>query len=132
MDGFVVNKWSEYGAVKAHKMEKGLFVLQHGSEEAKNLTLEKGPWSFSRRPLILCSWDVGMPLDKPEVDLLPIWVQFPHLPLDLWTAEALSILSSRIGTPLFSNRTTSEMSRKFGHIDANCKAVNEYRPKVHE
>ncbi|GAA0171575.1 hypothetical protein LIER_25573 [Lithospermum erythrorhizon] len=64
--------------------------------------------------LILRNWDVGMPLDKPEVDVLPIWIQFPNLPLDLWTTEALSILASHVGVPLFDDRTTSEQSR-LGH-----------------
>ncbi|GAA0163849.1 hypothetical protein LIER_19621 [Lithospermum erythrorhizon] len=109
--GFMRSRWSEYGVIKVHKMDKVLFIIQVLSEEVKQQVLEKGPWSFSRRPFILRNWNVGMPLDKPEVDVLPIWIQFPNLPLDLWTAEALSILESCVGVPLFVDRTTSEQSR---------------------
>ncbi|GAA0154886.1 hypothetical protein LIER_12736 [Lithospermum erythrorhizon] len=89
-------------------MDKGVFILQLASDEVKHLILEKIPCSFSRRPLILRAWDVGM---SSEVDALPIWIQFPNLPLDLCTAEALSILASRVGVPLFADRMNSEQSR---------------------
>ncbi|GAA0173496.1 hypothetical protein LIER_43948 [Lithospermum erythrorhizon] len=111
MEGFVKSRWAELGEVQVHLMGKGLFVFQMESEEARQGALEKGPWSFSRRPLILKPWSVGMALEKPDVDNLPIWVQYPHLPIDLWTPEALSRISSQLGKPLFADRNTSEQRR---------------------
>ncbi|GAA0158739.1 hypothetical protein LIER_15685 [Lithospermum erythrorhizon] len=108
MEGFVKSRWAELGVVRVHLMGKGLFLFQLESEDAKQGALEKGPCSFSRHPLILRSWTVGMTLEKPDVDNLPIWVQYPHLPIDLWTPEALSRISSQMGKPLFADRNTSE------------------------
>ncbi|GAA0147297.1 hypothetical protein LIER_42947 [Lithospermum erythrorhizon] len=111
MEGFVKSRWAELGEVRVHLMGKGLFVFQLESEDAKQGALERGPWSFSRRPLILRSWTVGMALEKPDVDNLPIWVQYPHLPIDLWTTEVLSQISSQMGKPLFADWNTSEQRR---------------------
>ncbi|GAA0171467.1 hypothetical protein LIER_41165 [Lithospermum erythrorhizon] len=111
MEGFVKARWAELGAVRVHLMGKGLFVFQMESEEARQGALERGPWSFSRRPLILKPWSLGMALEKTDVDNLPVWVQYPHLPIDLWTPEALSRISSQLGKPLFADRNTSEQRR---------------------
>ncbi|GAA0158006.1 hypothetical protein LIER_15141 [Lithospermum erythrorhizon] len=108
MEGFVKARWAELGAVRVHLMGKGLFVFQMESEEVRQGALERGPWSFSRRPLILRPWSVGMALEKPDVDNLPVWVQYPHLPIDLWTPEALSCIFSQMGKPLFADRNLSE------------------------
>ncbi|GAA0162521.1 hypothetical protein LIER_43608 [Lithospermum erythrorhizon] len=111
MEGFVKARWAELGEVRVHLMGKGLFVFQMESEEARQGALERGPWSFSWRPLILKPWSVRMALEKPDVDNLPVWVQYPHLPIDLWTLEALSRISSQLGKPLFADRNTSEQRR---------------------
>ncbi|GAA0170914.1 hypothetical protein LIER_25072 [Lithospermum erythrorhizon] len=82
VERYARTRWPEYGIIKIHKMDKGFFVLQLISEEVKQALLEKGPWNFSRCPLILRLWEV----------------------------EALIILSSRIGSPLYADKTTSEQS----------------------
>ncbi|GAA0173751.1 hypothetical protein LIER_27303 [Lithospermum erythrorhizon] len=104
MEGFVKARWAELGEVRVHLMGKGLFVFQMESEKARQGALGRGPWSFSRRPLILKPWS------------------YPHLPIDLWTPEALSRISSQLGKPLFANRNTSEQ-RRLGYARV-CVEVN--------
>ncbi|GAA0175920.1 hypothetical protein LIER_41992 [Lithospermum erythrorhizon] len=57
MEGFVKARWAELGAMESKEVRQG--------------ALERGPWSFSRRPLILRLWSVRMALEKPDVDNLP-------------------------------------------------------------
>lgn len=38
--------------------------------------------------------------------MLPLWVSFPGLPFQFWFTEALSILGSKIGKPLFTDKVT--------------------------
>ncbi|GAA0155286.1 hypothetical protein LIER_13048 [Lithospermum erythrorhizon] len=73
--------------------------------------LDSGPWSFCRRPLLLRPWVVGMPIDKPNVSKVPVWVRYPSIPVECWNGEALSRLSSFIGQPLYVDRNTSEQIR---------------------
>ncbi|GAA0143158.1 hypothetical protein LIER_03909 [Lithospermum erythrorhizon] len=90
MSGFVKARWSELGEIKVHMMGKGVFVFQMETEQDKQWVIADGPWSFSRHPVIIKPWAVGMPLDKQE---------------------SLSMLASKIGVPVYADRTTSEQSR---------------------
>ncbi|KAG9130528.1 hypothetical protein Leryth_027147 [Lithospermum erythrorhizon] len=97
MENFVRMRWNLLGNIEVHRMSSGIFVFNCSSEEDKLEIIERGPGSFSRRPLILKPCAPGMSLAKKKVSKLPIRVQFPLLTLDLWNAESLSMLSSQLG-----------------------------------
>ncbi|GAA0146876.1 hypothetical protein LIER_36401 [Lithospermum erythrorhizon] len=64
--------------------------------------------------------------NQKPVNLLPIWVQFPHLSLDLWKEETLSMLASQLGKPLFADRLTLDMSRlSFTQVCAKVNVESE-------
>ncbi|GAA0172177.1 hypothetical protein LIER_26053 [Lithospermum erythrorhizon] len=109
MSTLVKTHLAELGQIKVHHMEKGLFVFHLEYDELNRMVLEKGPWSFSPHPLILRPWKVGMPLYKPEVDHLHIWVQFSGLPLDLWSPEALNAACK--ATQVYVPRRRTEVSQ---------------------
>ncbi|CAH9104627.1 unnamed protein product [Cuscuta europaea] len=41
---------------------------------------------------------------------VPIWVKFPNLPLNLWNEEALSMIASKVGVPITTDKVTQEMT----------------------
>ncbi|GAA0158931.1 hypothetical protein LIER_38755 [Lithospermum erythrorhizon] len=111
MENFVTMRWNLLGNIEVHRMSSGIFVFNCSSEEDKLEIIERGPWSFSSRPLILKPCAPGMWLAKKPVSKLLIRLQFPHFSLDLWNDESLRMLSSQLGKPLFVDMSTSDMSR---------------------
>ncbi|GAA0163570.1 hypothetical protein LIER_39621 [Lithospermum erythrorhizon] len=98
MEGFVKSRWAELGAVDG--------IRGCGTKGVGKRSLEFLTTSTHSKAM-----EVGMALEKPYVSSLPIWVQYPHLPIDLWTPEALSRISSQMGKPLFADGNTSEQKR---------------------
>lgn len=60
------------GEIKIHNSDNGNIVIELSSKSAKTEVIEKGPWSFSRRPLVIRKWEPGMPMDREEVETIPI------------------------------------------------------------
>ncbi|GAA0186754.1 hypothetical protein LIER_34042 [Lithospermum erythrorhizon] len=53
--------------------------------------------------------DKGLFVFQLESEELKQMVFEKGLPLDLWTPEALSIIASHIGVPMYADRTMSEL-----------------------
>ncbi|KAJ8775224.1 hypothetical protein K2173_020228 [Erythroxylum novogranatense] len=73
--------------------------------------LELRPWHIGDQTLFLRQWSPGMGMDSGSVDVIPLWVQFHGLPMEYWTIEGLSHLSSGIGKPISMDSQTAKMDR---------------------
>lgn len=103
------NKWKEKEQVIFHR--SGWVVIQFTSEEDRDRVLEEGPYNVFERPFLFKPIPELFDFSDCEIRQVPVWVQFPNLPLDLWTGKALSKLGSRIGTPLNTDKLTRTMDR---------------------
>lgn len=81
MTTFVNTMWSAMGKVKVHYRGNGNFVFEMSSEVGKMEVIEKGPWSFSRRPMILRAWEPGMPMDRARLIPFQFGLNSPTFPL---------------------------------------------------
>ncbi|GAA0151839.1 hypothetical protein LIER_10468 [Lithospermum erythrorhizon] len=133
MEGFVKSRWVELGVVRVHLMGKGLFVFQLESEDAKEGALEKGPWNFSRRPLILRPWNVGMALEKPDRHLgyarvcVEVKVEstlFEEIPVKYGNGY---VHYQKVHYEWVPSKCMK--CKVFGHTDQICKAVQVFVPK---
>lgn len=107
-------------------LETGLFVFRFNCSEEKVKVLEGGVWQIARRPLVLCHWKPGMELVKVTMDSLPVWVSLPNLPFKLWNKDALSVICSVMGKPLFFDRFTMKKERlSFARV---CIEVDAHKP----
>lgn len=46
--------------------------------------------------------------DVAEMTIVPVWVTFPNLPLEYWSAKPLSRIASQVGTPITTDQLTKE------------------------
>ncbi|GAA0144215.1 hypothetical protein LIER_04720 [Lithospermum erythrorhizon] len=53
MSNFVKMQWKDCGQLEIFKLDSGLFVFRFESEELREKIIIRGPWMYSRRPLIL-------------------------------------------------------------------------------
>ncbi|GKA43910.1 zinc knuckle CX2CX4HX4C containing protein [Tanacetum coccineum] len=60
---------------------------------------------------IMKKWDINISIDKTEPDKLPLWVRLCNLPLEAWSINGISALSSRIGKPLIMDAMTASMCK---------------------
>ncbi|GKD29234.1 RNA-directed DNA polymerase, eukaryota, reverse transcriptase zinc-binding domain protein, partial [Tanacetum coccineum] len=53
--------------------------------------------------------DPSVSLDKAEPCKLPLWVKLRNLPLEDWSSKRISVVASRLGTPLIMDQITTNM-----------------------
>ncbi|KAL0439702.1 UNVERIFIED_CONTAM: hypothetical protein Slati_2453200 [Sesamum latifolium] len=64
-----------------------------------------------RSTIVLQKWELGMMLQKLQHTQVPEWIKLRHLPVELWTNEGLSTVSSGIGKPLYPDAITRACTR---------------------
>ncbi|KAL0289060.1 UNVERIFIED_CONTAM: Retrovirus-related Pol polyprotein from type-2 retrotransposable element R2DM [Sesamum calycinum] len=73
--------------------------------------IEGGPWLVQGQPIVLQCWEPGMSLRRQKHTRIPVWVRLKHLPMEYWTEEGLSTVASGVGTPLYTDKITTDCSR---------------------
>ncbi|GJZ36928.1 RNA-directed DNA polymerase, eukaryota, reverse transcriptase zinc-binding domain protein [Tanacetum coccineum] len=53
--------------------------------------------------------DPSVSLDKAQPCKLPLWVKLRNLPLEAWSSKGISVVASRLGTPLIMDQITTNM-----------------------
>ncbi|XP_074299341.1 uncharacterized protein LOC141630415 [Silene latifolia] len=86
---------------------KGWYSFRFNSEEDLNTVLKGGLWNMGAHTLILKQWAPIFDQEMDSITTVPIQILFPNLDPLLWSSDALSRLTSKIGKPLFADLTTT-------------------------
>ena len=89
--------WKDHGRIKI-KQVGSCFFFEFQDEETKMKVLECGPYFFSRR-FLLKDWHRTLVPTTEHPPTIPAWVKIHKLPLECWTEEGLSRITSSIGNP---------------------------------
>ncbi|GJR88327.1 ATPase, F1/V1/A1 complex, alpha/beta subunit [Tanacetum coccineum] len=81
------------------------------NNEGIQFVIEMGPWMVNGKPMFMQKWDPSMSLDKSEPSKIPLWVKLRNLPLEAWTTMGISVVASRLGTPLIMDQVTTSMCK---------------------
>ncbi|GJS84880.1 ARID DNA-binding domain-containing protein [Tanacetum coccineum] len=71
--------------------------------------LENGPWFIRNNPLILKKWHPDENLLKEDVSTVPVWVKLHDVPVTAFSEDGLSVIATKLGTPLMLDSYTSDM-----------------------
>ena len=75
--------WSSDGLVDVLTIEKGFFLFRFASEDGMTNVVEKGPWLFAGRYMVLRKWSPGLPLSRANLHRIPVWAKFHNVPIEL-------------------------------------------------
>ncbi|GJU96854.1 primary amine oxidase-like protein [Tanacetum coccineum] len=75
-------------------------VHEFASIEGVDYVLRNGPWMIRRIPIFLNKWSPFVSLLKEESSLVPVWVKFHDVPLVAFSSGGLSMMATKIGTPM--------------------------------
>ncbi|KAH0685969.1 hypothetical protein KY285_016519 [Solanum tuberosum] len=73
--------------------------------------MQAGPYTYNNKTFVLQNWEASFMFDTECIITIPLWVNFPGLPVGYWSAEALSKVANVVGKPLYTNRYMAEMNR---------------------
>ncbi|GKE34127.1 retrotransposon protein, putative, ty1-copia subclass, partial [Tanacetum coccineum] len=79
------------------------------SMEGLDAMLENGPWFIWNNLLILKKWHMDENLLREDVSTISVWVKLHGVPVTAFSNEGLSIIATKLGTPLMLGSYTSDM-----------------------
>ncbi|GKE14316.1 putative reverse transcriptase domain-containing protein [Tanacetum coccineum] len=106
---YVRNTLGKYRLVKSMlNSSTWIFSFQFSSIDGLDVVLENGPWFIRNNPFILKNWsDVN--LLREDVDNVLVWVKLHGVPVNAFSEDGLSAISTKLGTPLMFDSYTSDM-----------------------
>ncbi|GKC35918.1 putative reverse transcriptase domain-containing protein [Tanacetum coccineum] len=104
---YVRNTLGKYRLVKSMlNSSTWIFSFQFSSIDGLDVVLENGPWFIRNNPFILKNWpDVN--LLREDVGNVLVWVKLHGVPVNAFSEDGLSAISTKLGTPLMLDSNTS-------------------------
>ncbi|GKA90437.1 beta-caryophyllene synthase, partial [Tanacetum coccineum] len=107
---YVRNIWGEDGIVKSmFSSSTGLFSFQFSSMDGLNPMLENRPWFIRNHLLILKKCNPEVNLLKEDVGTVLVWVKLHGVPIMSFSEDGMSVVATKLGTPLMLDSYTSDM-----------------------
>ncbi|KAJ6752575.1 hypothetical protein OIU85_002940 [Salix viminalis] len=134
MNYHAVNKiasrvWRSKGLEDVRTTASGFIIFRFKTEDQMLEILERGPWLFGGKAIILQQWHPHFIFDKSKISKLPVWVRLHGLPFPLWSRKGLSMVASMVGRPLACDEATFTSSRlDFARV---CVELDAKLPFVH-
>ncbi|KAG5221989.1 DUF4283 domain-containing protein [Salix suchowensis] len=121
--------WKQYGLEQVMTMATGFYIFRFTGEEAVQEVIEKGPWMFGGKNIILQKWTPSFHFNRNKIPTISVWVRLKGLPLPLWTKQGLSMAASMVGKPLSCDEQTMGCRRlEFARL---CVELDAALPFVH-
>jgi len=123
--------WKQCGLENVTTTSNGFMIFRFATEEQMHAVLEKGPWMFGGKNIVLQQWHPRIQFDKNKISTLPVWIRLHGLPFPLWSKQGLSLAASMVGKPLSCDESTYnctrlEYARLCVEIDASLPYVSEF------
>ena len=103
--------WRSYGLENVMTTANGFIIFRFSTEDEMHTVLEKGPWMFGGKNIILQQWHPRFQFDKSKISTLPVWIRLHGLPFPLWSKQGLSLAASMVGRPLSCDELTYTCTR---------------------
>ncbi|KAJ6374041.1 hypothetical protein OIU78_029696 [Salix suchowensis] len=103
--------WDSYGLEQVLTVADGFFIFRFKSEEDVLEIIEKGPWMFGGKNIILQKWTPQFQFDQSKINHVTVWIRLRGLPLPLWTKQGLSMAASMVGKPQSCDEQTINCKR---------------------
>ncbi|GJS96385.1 copia protein [Tanacetum coccineum] len=116
---YVRNTWGKYGLVRSmFSSSTGLFSFQFSFRFIWN------------DPFILKKWHPDNYLLKEDVSTVPIWVKIHGVPVTAFSGDGLSVIATKLGTPLMLDSYTSDMCMQSWGRSSYARVMIEIRADV--
>jgi hypothetical protein len=121
--------WRQHGLESVMTTTNGFIIFRFTTTDEMNAVLEKGPWMFGGKNIILQQWHPHFQFDKNRISTLPVWIRLHGLPFPLWSKQGLSLAASMVGRPLSCDELTYNCTRlEYARL---CVEVDAALPFVH-
>lgn len=104
------------------KMEGNSFLLRVPCPNARRRILSQNFWQIDGQTMFVAKWAPGLQQVKPELEMVPVWLEFTGVPLQFFNSDALQEIAGIVGHPVClhpstENLTNIEVAKVYTVID---------------
>ena len=103
--------WKQFGLEQVMSTSNEFMLFRFREEEGLNTVMERGPWMFGGKSIVLQQWNPHFLFDRNKITTLPVWIRLRGLPFPLWTRPGLSLAASMVGRPVACDEHTHFCTR---------------------
>ncbi|KAG5632415.1 hypothetical protein H5410_004132 [Solanum commersonii] len=111
MERYIALQVNTVSKPKVYYHNDGYFLVRFANLDDRNKVLYSGPHLLNNRPIIVKVWSLEFDFNKEVLQIVPIWVKYPNLPLSCWSMDSLSRISSGLGEPLYADECTTKVDK---------------------
>ncbi|XP_056855286.1 uncharacterized protein LOC130504684 [Raphanus sativus] len=103
-------------------MEGNAVLFRVPCPNARRRILSQSLWQIDGQTMFVAKWSPGIQQSKPELDMVPVWLEFTGVPLQFFNKDALKEIAGLAGHPVClhpstENLTNIEVARVYTVID---------------
>lgn len=87
--------WGLSGLVNGRLIDRTRFQFVFPSEEMMRSVINRGPWAYNERMLVIKRWTPEM--TEESLDSIPFWIQIRGIPIQYLTAPVIQHIGDRLG-----------------------------------
>nr|VDC77304.1 unnamed protein product [Brassica rapa] len=108
--------------ISVSKMEGNAFLLRVPCPNARRRILSQPLWQIDGQTMFVAKWAPGLQQVKPELEMVPVWLEFTGVPLQFFNEDALQEIAGIVGHPVClhpstANLTNIEVAKVYTVID---------------
>ncbi|RID71670.1 hypothetical protein BRARA_C03595 [Brassica rapa] len=108
--------------ISVSKMEGNSFLFRVPCPNARRRILRQNFWQIDGQTMFVAKWAPGLQQVKPELEMVPVWLEFTGVPLQFFNSDALQEIAGIVGHPVClhpstENLTNIEVAKVYTVID---------------
>ena len=96
--------------ITVSKMEGNSFLFRVPCPNARRRILAQSFWQIDGQTMFVAKWSPGIQQSKPELDMVPVWLEFTEVPLQFFNRDALKEIAGMVGHPVCLHPTTENLT----------------------
>ena len=96
--------------ISVSKMEGNAFLFRVPCPNARRMILSQNFWQFDGQTMFVAKWASGLQQIKPELEMVPVWLEFTGAPLKFFNSDALQEIVGIVGHPVCLHPTTLNLT----------------------
>lgn len=96
--------------ISVNKMEGNSFLFRVPCPNARRRILAQSFWQIDGQTMFVAKWSPGIQQCKPELDMVPVWLEFTDVPLQFFNKDALKEIAGMVGHPVCLHPTTENFT----------------------
>lgn len=96
--------------ITVSKMDEHAFLFCVPCPHARRRILSQSLWQIDGQTMFVAKWSPGLQQVKPELEMVPVWLEFTGVPLQFFNQDALKEIAGMVGHPVCLHPSTEQLT----------------------